>query len=187
MLLQVKTKQYMKRTTNCDPFLLPFHATNAKYSNNNDNDISMHRCGENIKKAATRTTLHPQRVGVVDRHQRAPATQPVFVLLADFNCGARALGEILYVGVAKHRRLAEIVDDDADQLHRIADHSRLRRARMKNAAGDRLRESLRCHGVVFAVVDNAKPRPEQQRDEPLCRYRQRSNDAAIHNHQHDSL
>jgi len=102
----------------------------------------MHRGGENIKKAATRTTLHLQRVGVVDRHQRAPATQPVLIFLADFNRGARALGEILYVGVAEHRRLAEIVDDDANQLHGIADHSRLRRTRVKNAAGDRLRESL---------------------------------------------
>jgi len=80
--------------------------------------------------------------------------------------------------VAEHRRLAEVVDDDADQLDGVADHRRLRGARVEDAASDRLGQSLGRHGVVLAVVDDAEPRPEQQRDEPLSCRRQRGNDAA---------
>jgi len=72
--------------------------------------------------------------------------------------------------MAEHRRLAEIVDDDADQLHGIADHRRLGCTRVENAAGYRLCQSLGGHCVVFAVVDYPKPCAKQQCDEPLrCR------------------
>ena len=79
--------------------------------------------------------------------------------------------------MAEHRRLPEIVDDDANELHGVADHRRLGCARVEDAAGDRLRQRLGRHRVVFAVVDDAKPRPKQQSDEPLRRDGQRSNDA----------
>jgi len=88
------------------------------------------------------------------------------------------LGEILDVVVAQHRRLAEIVDDDADELHSIANHCRLGSAGVEYAAGNRLRQSFGRHRVVLTVVDNAEPRPEQQCDKPLRRGRQRSNNAA---------
>jgi len=80
--------------------------------------------------------------------------------------------------VAEHRWLTEVVDDDADQLYGVAHHQRLGGARVEDAAGDRLGQSLRRHGIVFTVVDYPKPRPKQQSNQPLCCRGQRSNNAA---------
>ena len=48
---------------------------------------------------------------------------------------------------------------------------------MEDATGDRLGQCLGRHRIVLAVVDDTKPRAEQQRNQPLRRDWQWSNDA----------